>query len=116
MRLAWEPPGRIQEYTSSLDASRPSITLALNDFDPGETLSVFIEATSGDLKPILVLRDYGGKPVRVGNLQGKDNQTSLEYAFPEGGQAYTLEIYSTPPGGSPPAGSSACWRAWMPRS
>ena len=97
-------PGRVQEYNGSLDASRPSISLALNDFDPGETLALYIEAKSGDLKPILFLRDYGGKPVRVGNLQGKDSQTFLEYALPDGGQAYTLEIYSTATGQQPTSG------------
>ena len=87
-------PGRIQEYTGSLDANQPSMTLALYDFDAGDTLSVFVEAISGDLKPILVLRDYGGKPVSLSNYQGTDNQASLEYAFPKGGQDYSLDIYA----------------------
>jgi hypothetical protein len=96
--------GRVQEYTASLDANRPSITLPLNDFDPGDTLSVFVEATSGDLTPIMVLRDYGGKPVRLANLTGKDRQGSLEYDLPEGGHAYSLEVNSTPRGGVPTSG------------
>jgi hypothetical protein len=96
--------GRVQEYSGSLDASKPLISLALYDFDPGETLSVFVEAVSGDLKPILVLRDYGGKPVRLGNLQGTDSQTSLEYALPEGGQAYSLDISGVPQGGAATSG------------
>jgi hypothetical protein len=91
-------PGRIQEYTGSVDASKPLITLPLHDLDPGETLSLFVEATSGDLKPILVLRDYGNKPVTLANLQGTAGQTSLEYDFPEGGQAYELDIYGGPQG------------------
>ncbi len=85
-------PGRIQEYTASLSTEKPAITLALYDFDPGEELTFFVEATSGDLKPVLVLRDYAGKPVRVANLQGTASQTSLDYVFPEGGEAYTLSI------------------------
>ena len=97
-------PGRVQEYTGSLDANKPSMTLALYDFDPGETLSIFIEAMSGDLKPILILRDYGGKPVRVGNLQGIDSRASLEYTLPEGGQAYSLDIYGTAQGKQPTSG------------
>jgi len=97
-------PGRVQEYTGSLDANKPSMTLALYDFDPGETLSIFIEAMSGDLKPILILRDYGGKPVRVGNLQGIDSRASLEYTLPEGGQAYSLDIYGTAQGKPPTSG------------
>ncbi len=89
-------PGRIQEYSGSVDASRPRITLPLYDLDPGETLSLFVEATSGDLKPILVLRDYGNKPVTLANLQGTAGQATLEYNFPEGGQAYELDIYGGP--------------------
>ena len=101
-RLAW--PGRVQEFSGSLDTSRPSITLPLYDFDPGDTLSVNVEATSGDLTPVLVLRDFGGKPVSVNNLQGNNPQTSLEYSFPEGGQGYTLEIHSSPQGQPPTSG------------
>jgi hypothetical protein len=97
-------PGLVQEYTASLDAGRPSIAIPLYDFDPGDTLSVFVEATSGNLTPILVLRDYGGKPVSVQNLQGTETQTSLQYRFPEGGQTYLLEIVSTPRGGEATSG------------
>jgi hypothetical protein len=88
-------PGRVQEYTGSLDASQQSMTLSLYDFDPGDTLSIFIKVTSGDLKPILELSDYGGKTVRLGNVQGNNGQTSLEYTFPDGGHAYSLEIFNT---------------------
>ena len=88
--LGW--PGRVQEYTGSLGDSRPSISLPLYEFDPGDKLTIRVETTSGNLVPILVLRDYGGKPVSVINLQGKDNHAILEYDFPEGGQSYTLEI------------------------
>jgi hypothetical protein len=101
-RLGW--PGRIQEYTGKLDANKPMITLPLYDFDPGDQLSVYAEATSGDLTPILVLRDYGGKPVSVNNLQGKNKRASLEYSFPEGGEAYTLDIFSSPLGVAPTSG------------
>jgi len=97
-------PGRVQEYTGSVAADRPSISLPLFDFDPGDVLSVFVEATSGDLKPILILRDYGDKPVRVGNLQGRDSQASLKYVLPEGGGGYWLDIYSTPRDGEPTSG------------
>jgi hypothetical protein len=97
-------PGRVQEYTASLDANKPLITLPLYDFDPGQTLSVFIEAVSGDLKPIILLRDYGGKPVSVGNLEGEEGQTTLEYTLPEGGQAYTLDISGTPRSGTVTSG------------
>jgi hypothetical protein len=96
--------GRVQEYTASLDATRPQITLPLYDFDPGERLSIFVEATSGDLKPIIVLRDYGDKPVTLANMQGTASQASFEYALPEGGQGYNLDILSTPRDGTATSG------------
>ena len=98
-------PGRVQEFTGSLDDGRPSIAIPLYDFDPGETLSVFVEATGGTLAPILVLRDYGGKPVSVQNLQGEAAQAVLEYPLPEGGQTYTLEVFSAPKGQEPASGN-----------
>jgi hypothetical protein len=97
-------PERIQEYNGTLDAKQPSITLPLYDLDPGDMLSIFVEATSGDLTPILVLRDYGDKPVSVNNLQGRNKQAILEYSLPEGGESYTLEVYSTPNGAEPTSG------------
>jgi hypothetical protein len=100
--LGW--PGRVQEYTGSLDSGRPSISLPLFHFDPGDILSVSVEAISGDLKPILILRDYGDKPVRVANLNGRDSRASLEYILSEGGEGYWLDIYSTPRDGEPTSG------------
>ncbi|HTP00813.1 MAG TPA: hypothetical protein VMJ64_05515, partial [Anaerolineales bacterium] len=96
---------RIQDYTGSLDASKPSISLALYGFEPGETLTVFAEATSGDLKPTLTLIDYGGKPVRLGNQQGADKQATLQYTFPKSGQNYSLEISSGAPNEQPTSGA-----------
>jgi len=97
-------PGRVQKYSGSLTDGEPLVTLPLYDFDPGTTLYAFVVATSGNLKPILVLRDFGDKPVGVANLQGTNSQASLEYELPQGGQAYSLDIYSTPIGGEPTSG------------
>jgi hypothetical protein len=100
--LGW--PGRIQEYTGNMDASKPSITIPLYDFDPGDQLSVSVEATSGDLTPIIVLRDYGGKPVTVNNLNGTSSKASIQYSFPEGGKTYSLQVYSSANGAEPNSG------------
>jgi len=83
---------RIQEVAGSLDSHTPTTAFNLYGLDPGDALSVAVQATSGDLRPILVLRDFGGKPVRLGNLQGEAQQASLEYTFPEGGESYYLEV------------------------
>lgn len=96
--------GRVQKYSGSFNSSNPVITLQLYDFDPGATLYVYIAATSGNLKPVLVLRDFGDKPVSVANLQGTDDKASLEYKLPQGGQDYSLDIYAAPSGGQPSSG------------
>ena len=82
----------IQEHRGSLSEQKPEAIVQLLEPNPGDTLSLYLQATSGDLRPVVVLRDYGGKPLRVGNLNGQASQASLEYTFPEGGSGYTLEI------------------------
>ena len=41
----------------------PTVNLKLVDIDAGETLAAYVEATSGNLIPTLLLRDYGGKAI-----------------------------------------------------
>ncbi len=85
---------RVQEIKGDLTSDKTSTFFALNDFNPDDTLYVFIQATSGDLIPTIVLHDYGKKPVRSVNLEGKQKSGSLEYIFKDGGRNYTLEISS----------------------
>jgi hypothetical protein len=89
----------IQEMGGSLDQNKPALSVKLNHLNPGDTLYVDLEAVSGDLKPILLLRDYGNKPVQVANLNGQAGRASLEHAFPEGGGGYYLDIRAASPGG-----------------
>ena len=44
----------VQEFNGSLNQNKPSISIKLSDLNPGDTLYVNLQATSGDLKPILV--------------------------------------------------------------
>jgi len=85
---------RVQEIKGELTSDKTSTFFALNDFNPDDTLYVFIEATSGDLIPTIVLHDYGKKPVRSGNLEGKQRSGSFKYTFKDGGRNYTLEVSS----------------------
>jgi len=87
----------VQELSGSLTVDKTAITIKLSDLDPGDTLYVDLKATSGDLKPILFLRDYGQKPIRVANLNGQADTAYFEQAFPEGGSNYSLEIRSAMP-------------------
>jgi len=89
----------IQELGGSLNQNKPSISVKLSDLNPGDTLYVDLEAVSGDLKPIVFLRDFGNKPVRVANLNGQAGRASFQQAFPEGGANYFLEIWAALPNG-----------------
>ncbi len=94
----------IQDYHGTLNTDKPAILLKLSDLNPGDTLYVHLKATSGDLKPIILLRDYGKKPVRVANLNGQSTIATLEQAFPEGGKNYTLDIQAAAPNGQMTSG------------
>jgi hypothetical protein len=89
----------VQEISGSLGADKPAIAIKLSDFDPGDKLYVNLQATSGNLKPILLLRDYGNKPVQAANLDGQADMTSIQQTFPEGGGNYTLDIRAAAPNG-----------------
>ena len=89
----------VQELTGSLNEDKPAISINLRDFDQGDTLYVNLQATSGDLKPILFLRDYGNKPIQVTNLDGLASTAAFQQAFPEGGTNYTLDIRAASPNG-----------------
>ena len=82
----------IQELSGSLGQNKPSLSIGLSDLNPGDTLYVNLQAVSGDLKPILYLRDFGQKPVRVANLNGGFSTASFQQAFPKGGVDYLLDI------------------------
>jgi Neurotransmitter-gated ion-channel ligand binding domain len=84
----------VQEFNGSLSTEKPAISIKLSDFNPGDMLYVNLQAMSGDLKPILLLRDFSDKPIQVANLNGQASSASFEQAFPEGGANYTLDIYA----------------------
>jgi Neurotransmitter-gated ion-channel ligand binding domain len=82
----------VQEYTGSLGENKPSLTIKLNDINPGDTLFVHLQAADGGLKPILVLRDYGNKPVQVANLNGEASLATIQHTFEDLGVGYVLDI------------------------
>jgi len=84
----------VQELNGALSPERPSTFLELHDFKAGDTLYVYLEATSGDLAPMLVLANFANKPLRSSNLDGKQTQASLEYTFPTDSRNYLLEVGS----------------------
>ena len=62
----------VEETSGALTAAAPTTNLPLVDIDAGQTLTVYAEATSGNLIPRIILRDYGGKALESGNLLGRE--------------------------------------------
>jgi hypothetical protein len=88
----------VQELIGSLVPEKKSSTyFAVDDMQSGDTLYAYLETSSGDLVPVLVLYDYGDKPVASGNFGGKNHSASLQYTFKEDGRDYRLRLQSGQP-------------------
>ena len=91
-----EFPVRIQEVTGDLTPQHNSTYFRLRNIDPGATLYVRVQSTSGNLKPALFLKNYGGKIIRADNLSGRHDVAQLQYAFTEKSRNYSVSISSSP--------------------
>jgi hypothetical protein len=85
---------KVDEITGTLTSDKRNSLLTLNEVETGDTIYVLVEATSGDLAPIIYLADFGGKPLASGNLSGEQSSAKLEYTVPEDGRDYRLRIQS----------------------
>jgi len=85
---------RVQEITATLTPEKDHTFFPLGQLDPGETLHVFAEATTGKLKPSLELHDFGNKVVGTDNPSEEGKSTQLQYTFEEGGRNYLLYLKS----------------------
>ena len=85
----------VENLTGSVTPEKPSTFFKLQKFNAGDILYVWVEATSGNLKPIVELRDYGDKLLRTANFSGKETQASFSYEFPENRNAdFSLNLRS----------------------
>lgn len=99
------PPGiGVQETSGTLTADKTSTLVSLGDFQAGDTLYAFVEATSGDLAPSLVLESFAAKPIRSANLDGSTSQASLQYTFLVEARNYRLKISACCPESETTAG------------
>jgi len=89
---------RVQEITGDITKEKNFYEFALNTLDKGDTLYVFFQATSGNLKPSLKLRDYGSKLLASDNLSGEKDNAELEYTLKEEGGDYFLVLRGDPRG------------------
>ncbi len=84
----------VQEITGTLTAENPQTTLLLNPLKQGDMVYAYVEATSGNLAPILVLADYGEKSVRSANLSGAQTEASLHYRSDDDASNYKLKLFA----------------------
>ena len=89
---AWGLSLSVEEASGILTAAAPAVNLKLVDIDAGSTLTAYVEATSGNLIPTVILRDYGGKPLEAGNLDGQKPHATLQYTMTEAAAGYALEV------------------------
>jgi hypothetical protein len=102
----------VQEITGTFTVDQSNRIVNLTRLRPGDTFYAYVEATSGDMGTVLVLRDYGEKPLRSANLSGLDAQAVLEYRVDELAENYTLNVVGQGQGGtySAPVGVEGTYR------
>ena len=89
---AWGLSPSAEEASGILTVAAPAVNRKLVDIDADSTFAAYVEATSGNLIPTLILRDYGGKALEAGNLSGQEPQAALQYTMTESAVGYTLEV------------------------
>ncbi|MEA3275973.1 MAG: hypothetical protein U9Q81_11915 [Pseudomonadota bacterium] len=71
----------VTEATGALSSDEVLRFYNLADIAADQTLYVYVEATSGDLKPVLTLYDFSDKPLAYANYQAQDARATLQYRF-----------------------------------
>ncbi len=82
----------VTEITGAFDEDKRATFFKLQEIEAGDILYATVQATSGDLAPILTLENYAGKPLRTGNFSGQQSNASLEHTFEEGGINFILRL------------------------
>ncbi|WP_250986291.1 hypothetical protein [Methanoculleus oceani] len=90
----------VQEVTGNLSANTSSTFYTLSPVETNDTFYAFIEATSGDLIPAMILRDYGGKPLAVVAPATGGTSATLQYTFGGASSNNRLEVLSSPLNGA----------------
>jgi hypothetical protein len=70
-----------EEVQATLSTRTPFKIYHLGDIDPGDTLYVYVEGLSNDMRPSITLEDFGAKPIADANYAGKESVATLKYQF-----------------------------------
>lgn len=84
----------VQELRGNITTKNASDSFRLMRMRPGDTLYAFIESASGNLSPIIALKDYGNKPICTSNRTGTARSATMQYAFQNYSQNDRLTIHS----------------------
>jgi hypothetical protein len=96
---------RIQKIQGVLTPQHNSTYFRLRNIDPGHVLYLQVRATSGNLKPVLILKNYGDKIIRADNLRGLKDVAQLQYTFTEECRNYSVHLSGAPEGQPQTSGS-----------
>ncbi|MGD9046646.1 MAG: hypothetical protein PVF77_01210, partial [Anaerolineae bacterium] len=91
-KTASQPRVSAQEITGTMTSEHLERTLVLERLQPGDVVYAYIEALSSDTAPIVVLSDYGEKPLRSANLSGVEKSAFLQYRVKEGGDNFSVQL------------------------
>jgi hypothetical protein len=83
---------RIQEIQGVLTPQHNSTYFRLRNMDPGAILYVRVQTTAGNLKPVLVLKNYGDRIIQADNVQGLRDVAKLQYTFTEESRNYSVHL------------------------
>jgi hypothetical protein len=82
----------VDETSGTITAESPVVNLRLVDIGEGETLYVYVEPTSRNLIPAVILRDFGGKALEASNLNEQAPQATFQYTMPEDAIDFSLDV------------------------
>jgi len=88
----WGAASSMEAVSGTLTTTTPAVSLKLVELAAGQSLHVYVEATSGNLIPMVILRDFGGKGLEAANLTGHTPQAALQYTMTENAVGYSLDI------------------------
>jgi hypothetical protein len=89
----------VQEITGTLTLENFSKVLTLERLRADDVFYAYAEPTSGGLAPLLILQDFGSKPLRSDNLTAQEPVAKLSYRVLHDANNYQLQLVALPSGG-----------------
>jgi hypothetical protein len=83
----------VQVIEGELTEDQRTETITLVDLNADDVLKVYADSPDGSIKPVLVLEDFGSKPIASDNLGGQNDTALLTHHFRSHAEQYKLSIY-----------------------